>query len=106
MCPRRVSRSGAADRRTTAATDSGTGHTSTRPEYAIDAAERGHDVVVSALRSTYFSVPQGVRDDPFTYLSPAWRCPLSKAYSFDPLADMTDAAKRRVLGAECCMWSE
>ena len=81
-------------------------HNWRKPEYGIEAAERGHDVVVSALRSTYFSVPQGVKDDPFTYLSPAWRCPLSKAYSFDPLAGMTDAAKRRVLGAECCMWSE
>jgi hexosaminidase len=55
---------------------------------------------------TYFSVPQGVPDDPFTYLSPKMRCSLAKAYSFDPCAGMTDAAKKHVLGAECCMWSE
>ena len=63
-------------------------------------------MVVSGLGMTYFSVPQGVPDDPFTYLSPKMRCSLAKAYSFDPCAGMTDAAKKHVLGAECCMWSE
>ena len=32
--------------------------------------------------------------------------PLAKAYSFDPLTGMTDVAKKHVMGAECCMWSE
>ena len=77
-----------------------------KPEYGVQAAERGHSVVVSAVKATYFSVPQGVADDPFTYLSPGMRCRLSTAYAFNPLAGMTEAAKRRVLGAECCMWSE
>ena len=77
-----------------------------KPEYGIEATDKGHDVVVSALMETYFSVPQGVKDDPFTYLSPKMQCPLSAAYAFNPLAGMTDAAKRHVLGAECCMWSE
>ena len=81
-------------------------HNWRKSEYGIEAAEKGHDVVVSALRATYFSVPQGVKEDPFTYLSPGMRCSLAKAYSFDPLAGMTDDAKKRVLGAECCMWSE
>ncbi len=73
---------------------------------AAKAVAKGHDIVVSAIRSTYFSIPQGVKDDPFTYLSPRLRCPLSKAYSFDPLFGVPDAAKPRVMGAECCMWSE
>ena len=75
-------------------------------KYGVRAAERGHDVVVSNVGFTYFSIPQGVKEDPFTYLSPSARCPLAKAYSFDPHEGMTDEAKRRVLGAECCMWSE
>ena len=37
---------------------------------------------------------------------PKLRCSLSKAYSFNPFAGMSEAAKPRVLGAECCMWSE
>ena len=81
-------------------------HAWRKAEYAIKAAEMGHDVVVSNVGETYFSVPQGVPDDPFTYLSPKMRCPLDKAYAFDPLAGMADAAKPRVLGAECCLWSE
>ena len=81
-------------------------HNWRKPKYGIEAAEKGHDVVVSALKATYFSVPQGVADDPFTYLSPKMRCSLAMAYSFDPCAGMTDAAKKHVLGAECCMWSE
>jgi hexosaminidase len=81
-------------------------HNWRKPEYGIEAADKGHDVIVSALMKTYFSVPQGVKDDPFTYLSPKMQCPLSAAYAFNPLAGMTDAAKRHVLGAECCMWSE
>ena len=63
-------------------------------------------MVISALGATYFSVPQGTKDDPFTYLSPKRRCSLETAYSFDPFTGMTEAAKDHVLGAECCMWSE
>ena len=81
-------------------------HSWRKQAYAVAAAEKGHDVVVSALKSTYFSVPQGVKDDPFTYLSPKRRCPLATAYAFDPFNGMTDAAKGHVLGAECCLWSE
>ena len=81
-------------------------HNWRKPMYGIQAAEKGHDVVVSNVRETYFSVPQGVPDDPFTYLSPKMRCSLAQAYAFDPLAGMTEKAKPHVLGAECCMWSE
>ena len=81
-------------------------HNWRKPEYGVEAAEKGHDVVISALGATYFSVPQGVEEDPFTYLSPKRRCSLMAAYAFNPLDGMTDKAKNRVLGAECCMWSE
>ena len=81
-------------------------HNWRKPEYGIQAAEKGHDVIVSARSTTYFSISQGVADDPFTYHSPKARCPLSLAYTFDPLAGITGAAKGHVLGGECCMWSE
>ena len=81
-------------------------HNWRKTKYGIEAAEKGHDVVVSSVACTYFSVPQGVNDDPFTYLSPRRRCSLATAYDFNPLTGMTDVAAKRVLGAECCMWSE
>ncbi|MBO7237469.1 MAG: beta-N-acetylhexosaminidase [Kiritimatiellae bacterium] len=78
-----------------------------RSKYGTDAAQRGHDVIISPVWITYFSVPQGVEDDPFTYLSPKMRSSLSNVYAFDPLAQMpTDETKSRVLGAECCLWTE
>ena len=81
-------------------------HNWRKPEYGIEAAAKGHDVVVSSVDATYYSVPQGVKDDPFTYLSPRMRCSLAKAYSFNPLAGMTQAARSHVMGGECCLWSE
>ena len=77
-----------------------------KPEYSVRAAEKGHSVVVSTFKSTYFSIPQGVKEDPFEYLSPNLRCTLATAYAFDPFTGLSKAAQERVLGAECCMWSE
>ena len=75
-------------------------------KFGLLAAEAGHPTIVSDLSSTYFSLPQGVADDPFTYLSPGGRLTLEKAYSFDPYSGMTEKARPHVIGAECCMWSE
>ena len=73
----------------------------------IKAAAKGHDVLISPVMSTYFSVSQGLKPrDPYTYLSPEISLPLEKAYRFNPLAGITEAAKPHVLGSECCMWSE
>lgn len=75
-------------------------------KWGVEAASRGHDVVVSSVHETYFSVPQGCEDDPFSYTSPKMIRPLSRCYAFDPHAGMTADARKHVLGAECCMWSE
>ena len=74
--------------------------------FGLKAAEAGYPTIVSDLMRTYFSVAQGVEDDPFTYLSPGLKVPLAQAYSFDPFDGMTDKARPNVIGAECCMWSE
>ena len=75
-------------------------------KFGLLAAEAGHPTVVSDGASTYFSLAQGVPDDPFTYLSPGGRLTLEKAYSFNPYFGMTEKARPHVIGAECCMWSE
>ncbi len=77
-----------------------------REELVPKAASLGHDVVVSAHRETYFSRPQGVADDPFTYFCPNVDCTLATVYAFDPFKGVADEAKGRILGAECCLWSE
>lgn len=76
---------------------------------AIAAARRGFDVVVSPVDRTYFSIPAGP-DDPGEY-----RRPVSKYSSyitpesvraFRPDAGFPEVLRKRVLGAECCCWSE
>ena len=74
--------------------------------YAVKAAEAGHDVIVSSVDATYFSVPEQHPDDPFTYMSPNRHVTLTEAYQFDPYKGMTEATKPRVIGAECALWSE
>ena len=75
-------------------------------KFGLKAAEAGYQTIVSDLMRTYFSVAQGVEDDPFTYLSPGLKVSLAQAYAFDPYDGMTDKARPNVIGAECCMWSE
>jgi hexosaminidase len=75
-------------------------------KFGLLAAEAGYPTIVSDATSTYFSLAQGVPDDPFTYLIPGGRLTLEKAYSFNPYFGMTEKARPHVIGAECCMWSE
>jgi len=76
------------------------------PKSVQAAAEAGHDVIASPWYETYFSRQQGLADDPFTYLGSPATLPLDKAYRFNPVAGVDDPAKSRVIGAECCLWSE
>lgn len=77
-----------------------------RSKYAVDAAKKGHDIIISPVGTTYFSVPQGIEDDPFTYLSPKMRSSLKNVYSFNPYSLIPPESKGRVLGGECCLWTE
>lgn len=76
------------------------------PEYSVAAATNGYDVIVSNLALTYFSLPQGLADDPFTYLSSDRKLTLEMAYGFDPARNIPKEALSRIIGAECCNWSE
>lgn len=67
-------------------------------------AIRGHDMVMSPYRLTYFSLRQGLKDDPFVRGGEVLA--LEKAYAYDPLAGVPEEARARVLGGECCLWSE
>ena len=74
------------------------------PEAGADGAVRGHDMVMSPYRLTYFAMKQGLKDDPFERGGGVLT--LAKAYSYDPLANVPETARARVLGGEACLWSE
>jgi len=73
---------------------------------AATAVSNGYEIVLSPLQFTYYSMPQGVPDDPYHYWSPQARLSLEKAYSFDPLKFVPADGREKAIGAECCMWSE
>jgi hexosaminidase len=63
-------------------------------EAALAAAAAGHDVIVSPASHCYLDHPLSVID-------------LARIYSFDPVpAGVTPAARPRILGGECNMWTE
>ena len=67
-------------------------------------AMRGHDMVMSPYRLTYYAIKQGLKDDPFA--RDGGVLTLEMAYSYDPLAGVPEEARARVLGGEGCLWSE
>ena len=77
-----------------------------QPEIGAKAAADGFTVLQSPYLETYFSFPQGLADDPFPYRSTGHQLTLEKAYRFDPAKGMSAAARKNVLGSECCLWTE
>ena len=77
-----------------------------KAEYATEAAVKGHDVIVSDWSTLYFSVPQGVADDPYWYLTTFRHVALDQVYAYDPLKGIPAEHHAKIIGSECCMWSE
>ena len=70
----------------------------------IEAAEQGHDVIMTPMSDTYVNMYQGQKDmEPY-----AWGgyLPLSRIYAFDPQKSMSEKAAKHVLGGQACLWSE
>ena len=53
-----------------------------------------------------FSVPQGVKDDPYWYLARHRHISLDQVYAYDPLKGIPAERQSKVIGSECCLWSE
>lgn len=72
----------------------------------IEAAEQGHDVVMTPLELCYFNLYQGSIDmEPIAW----WEgyIPLSKVYTFDPVHEsMSEEAAKHVLGGQANLWTE
>ena len=75
------------------------------PERARKAVEAGYDVVMSPPRFCYFDFSQGVEGDDLVYNA---KCVVSleMIQAFNPVAEIPHALHARVLGAECCNWTE
>ena len=77
---------------------------------AAAAARKGHDVILSPMLETYFSIPEGLPGDPYRYrawvMKNGWTLPAGRVRAFDPLAYVPPELSGKVLGAECCAWSE
>lgn len=73
---------------------------------AADAISRGFDMVMTPGRLCYYSEPQSIPDDPYPYYNVGSGTPLEKAYSFDPMENLPDAARSHVLGGQASVWTE
>ncbi len=72
---------------------------------AIDAARRGHDVVLSPAPNLYFDELQSARADEITGRMPV--SDLASVYAFEPVPRLLDAAHAaHVLGAQANVWTE
>lgn len=75
-------------------------------EGGIIAANSGHDVVMAPTTYTYFDYYES-EDRDKEPLGIGGYLPLSKVYSYEPINPaISRAAARRVLGAQCQLWSE
>ena len=74
-------------------------------EGGIEAAEQGHDVVMTPLEPCYFNLYQGPVDmEPI-----AWGgyIPINEVYDFDPVHEsMSEEAASHVLGGQANLWTE
>ena len=71
----------------------------------IDAANMGHDVIMTPGGYCYFDSYQA---DPATQpLAIGGFLPIKKVYAYEPIPSMIDSAKaKHVLGAQACLWTE
>jgi len=74
---------------------------------AVEAAVRGHDMVMTPKAFCYLSRRQFSSGDPYPYYSP-WEDPLTleRVYAFDPSEGIPEACRRHVLGGQASVWGE
>ena len=70
------------------------------------AIARGFDMILTPSGMCYYSLPQGIPDDPFPYYSPNTHLTLGQSYSFDPMAGLPQSARSHVLGGQASVWTE
>ncbi|MBQ8126303.1 MAG: beta-N-acetylhexosaminidase [Kiritimatiellae bacterium] len=76
------------------------------PQGGIQAAARGHDVVMCPIDPCYIDNPQGLEDDPYEYINYGFNATLERCYGFDPAAGIPEGQHGHVLGGQGNNWSE
>ena len=73
--------------------------------YGVEAARKGHDIIMAPTSHTYFDYYQaGPAGEPEAI---GGMLPLEKVYSFEPISgDLTAEEESHVLGAQAQLWSE
>lgn len=68
-------------------------------EYGVEAARKGHDVIMTPCGQLYFSAME--------VLNLPGDNAIRKVYDFNPVAgDMTEAEAAHIIGIQACLWSE
>ena len=75
-------------------------------EGGIAAAKAGLEAVMTPHVSCYFDYDQCVRGDPAVYPWFTERLPVEKVYAYEPLEGIPAGQRGRILGGQCCNWSE
>ena len=72
----------------------------------IEAANAGHEVIMSPTTNVYFDYYQ-LEDHDKQPLAIGGYLPLSKVYDFEPIPDKIDSDKRHlILGGQANLWTE
>jgi N-acetyl-beta-hexosaminidase len=62
------------------------------------------------LRETYLSIPEGLPGDSYHYrawvLENNWALPAERVRAFNPFALVPQELSGKILGGECCAWTE
>lgn len=70
----------------------------------VEAARKGHRVVMTPYRYTYFDFYQSAPalEPDITYAGLF----LDSVYAFNPVAELSESAARNVMGVQACLWTE
>ena len=75
------------------------------PKTATEVMSAGYEAVLSPTAYCYLDFAQGIPGDPLPYFGKSV-ITLEKAKAFDPMRDIPEELRGRVLGGECCNWTE
>ena len=71
----------------------------------VRAAKAGHEIVNCPHAFCYFDFKQGLAEDKHRYMGRR-HIPLKTAYLYDPLAGLPKEVHGKIVGGQCCNWTE
>ena len=71
----------------------------------VRAVKAGHEIVNCPHAFCYFDFKQGLAEDKHRYMGRR-HIPLKTAYLYDPLAGIPEEVHSKIVGGQCCNWTE